>query len=107
MNDINQKLWYVYMIRCEDNSLYTGITTDTERRFQEHKEGKGAKYTRNRKPVEFAAVFSLKNRSEASSLEFFIKKLTKKEKEFYISSEKNKKSFIKFAEERLNLKINL
>lgn len=106
MNDTNIKLWYVYMIRCDDNSLYTGITTDLNRRFCEHKEGRGAKYTRNKKPIEISTFFILNDRSEASKLEYFIKKLSKSEKEFLILNEKNKKVFIKEAEIRLNIKIN-
>ena len=107
MNDINQKKWYVYMVRCEDNSLYTGITTDVARRFEEHKSGKGAKYTKNRKPLKIEIIFQTNNRSEASKLEYFIKNFSKKEKENKILDEKNKKFFIIEAENRLNIKINL
>lgn len=107
MNDINHKKWYVYMIRCEDNSIYTGISTDVKRRFEEHQKGKGAKYTKKRKPVKIETVFEVENRSEASKLEYFIKSFSKKEKEFFIFNEKNKKEFIKTAEEKFNFKINL
>ena len=101
------KFWYVYMIRCEDNSIYTGITTDLNRRYNEHEKGVGAKYTKQRKPVQIEKFFWVKNRSEASRLEWFIKKLSKKEKEFIIFCEKNQKNFIKNAEIKLNIKINL
>ena len=80
--------WYVYILRCEGGELYTGITTDVKRRFAEHKNGlcKGAKYTRTHPPVSVAAVFDAKDRSEASRLEYAIKKLTKKEKEMLITA---------------------
>jgi len=73
--------WMVYIIRCSDNSLYTGVTTDLERRFQEHL-GKlrGAKYFNGRKPVK--VVYSEKDhtRSSASQREAAIKKLSRDEK---------------------------
>lgn len=107
MNDKMEKEWFVYMIRCLDNSLYTGITTDVERRYEEHEKGRGAKYTKVRKPAEICAVFQTENRSSAGKLEYFIKTLTKKEKEILISDEKNKKNFINYAEKKLNIKIKL
>lgn len=75
------------MIRCVDNSIYTGITTDIERRFREHIEqnGSGAKYTRSHRPIEVSAVWESKNRSLASALEYRIKRLSKKQKEDLIS----------------------
>ncbi len=75
------KKWFLYIIRCENNSLYTGITTDLERRFQEHLIGKGAKYTRMFKPVEVVFFVEVENRKEASRLESKIKNLTKAQKE--------------------------
>ncbi|WP_300345071.1 GIY-YIG nuclease family protein [Fusobacterium sp.] len=107
MNNNIKKPWFLYMIRCEDNSIYTGITTDIERRYKEHREGKGAKYTRIRKPKEICCFFQLENRSSAGRLECFIKKLSKKEKEFLIFDEKNKKNFLELAEKELKIKINL
>ena len=77
-------MYYVYMMRCSDNSLYSGITTDLERRFSEHtnKEGKGAKYTRAKEVVEIACAWVTDSgRSEASKLEAKLKKLTKEKKE--------------------------
>jgi putative endonuclease len=75
------KDWMVYIIRCSDNSLYTGVTTDLERRFQEHLgKPRGAKYFNGRKPVE--VVYSEKDhtRSSASQREAAIKKLSRDEK---------------------------
>lgn len=74
--------WYVYMLRCSDGSLYTGVTTDVERRLAEHKAGKvGAKYTRSRIPLHIAYTETCASRSEAQSREFALKRLSKAEKE--------------------------
>ena len=76
--------YYVYMMRCSDNSLYSGITTDLERRFREHtnKEGKGAKYTRAKEVVAIACAWVTDSgRSDASKLEAKLKKLPKEKKE--------------------------
>ncbi len=80
-------MYYVYILRCEDNSLYTGITTDVMRRFAEHREDKvkGAKYTKAHKPKEIAAAWEVGTKSDASKLEYRIKKLEKAEKEKLIS----------------------
>lgn len=67
--------WFVYIIRCNDGSLYTGITTNVERRFAEHSSGKGAKYTRGRGPLELLAHVSMQGRSSATRLEAEIKRL--------------------------------
>ena len=84
---MEDKLYYVYVIRCVDNSLYTGITTDVKRRFSEHtlRRSKNEKYTRSRPPVSVEAVWSCANRSDASKLEYAIKKLTKQNKEELIN----------------------
>jgi putative endonuclease len=75
------KKWYVYIVECEkDGTLYTGITTDINRRLLEHNSGRGAKYTANRRPVVLRALFEAKNRSEASKEEYRIKKLSRLEK---------------------------
>ena len=81
-------MYYVYILRCVDNSLYTGITTDVKRRFYEHKDmqSKGAKYTRSHLVVSIAAVWEAKNRADASKLESFIKKQTKAKKESFIQN---------------------
>lgn len=81
-------MYYVYMMRCSDNSLYTGITTDLERRFEEHKSKKGAKYTASRTVVSIEAVWEVPDRSSALKLESQIKKLSKAKKEELILSKK-------------------
>nr|WP_320049162.1 GIY-YIG nuclease family protein [uncultured Desulfuromonas sp.] len=72
--------WQVYIIRCSDNSLYTGITTDLERRFAQHASGCGARYFRGHKPVEIVYHESGHSRSSASRREAAIKKLKTTEK---------------------------
>lgn len=73
--------WWVYIVECSDGSLYTGITTDLERRILEHNDSKkGAKYTRNRRPVQLVFSETLTNRSEASKREYSIKKLSRANK---------------------------
>ncbi len=77
---VKKQHWLVYILRCSDGTLYTGITTDIERRLEEHNNGTGARYTRARRPVKVVFNINAKNRSEASSLEIQIKKLTRKQK---------------------------
>ena len=74
-------MYFVYMVRCVDNSLYTGYTTDLERRVKTHNEGKGAKYTRARLPVRLVYYKEVENMSEGLKLEAKLKKLSKKKKE--------------------------
>ena len=80
--------WYVYILRCSDNSLYTGITTDLERRIKEHNNSNklGAKYTRVRRPVLLVYTEDFLNRKTASQKEYKLKRLTKSEKEKLVSS---------------------
>lgn len=73
--------WFVYMIETEAQKLYTGITTDPERRFQEHLNSpKGAKYFRSDRPVRIVFLESCRDRSHASQRERAIKKLTRARK---------------------------
>ncbi len=73
-------MYFLYIMRCEDDSLYTGITTDVERRFKEHSSGKGGHYTRAHKVVEVLYVEECENRSEAQKREAEVKKLSREEK---------------------------
>lgn len=95
-------MYYIYILRCTDNSLYTGITTDIKRRFNEHLKGEGigAKYTRSRKPQSIEAVWTCETRSDASKLESAIKKLTKIKKEELI---KNPSIFNAFMIDKLDI----
>jgi len=73
---------YVYILRCADNTLYTGITNDLEKRVDDHNLSlSGAKYTRHRRPVKLVWTEQSENRSEASKREIIVKKMTRKEKE--------------------------
>ncbi|PKM91486.1 endonuclease [Candidatus Falkowbacteria bacterium HGW-Falkowbacteria-1] len=75
------KPYYLYILKCSDGSLYTGITTDIERRLKEHNNSKkGAKYTAYRRPLELIYQKEFKNRSEALIEEAKIKKLKKEQK---------------------------
>ena len=78
------KNWYVYIVRCADNSLYTGIALDVERRLAEHNGEGAAKYTRSRQPVSLVYSETVDSRSTAASREFAIKKLSKQKKESLI-----------------------
>lgn len=80
--------WYVYLLRCADNSLYTGVTTDPERRVREHNgelKGKGAKYTRTRRPVSIAIALPLPSKVAVYQAEYALKRLSKPEKEAVVS----------------------
>jgi len=78
-------MWYVYIVECSDNTYYTGITNNIEKRVSKHNSGKGAKYTRNRTPVKLLWSVQSENRSEASKLEYKIKKLKRVDKEKLIN----------------------
>lgn len=77
---------YVYILRCGDGSLYTGWTNNLERRFKSHCEGKGAKYTRGRGPLELVYYEEFDDKIEAMKREYAIKKLKKCEKELLINN---------------------
>lgn len=77
---------FVYILRCGDNSLYTGYTTNVNRRLKTHNKGKGAKYTRSRLPVNLVYYKRVDSKSLALKLEARIKKLTKKEKEALVKA---------------------
>ncbi|MCR5417506.1 MAG: GIY-YIG nuclease family protein [Lachnospiraceae bacterium] len=79
-----EKFAYVYILRCEGETLYTGITTDVMRRYEEHVSGKGARYTRAHKPLHIAAVFRVEDLKIAARFEYAIKHLKKEEKELLL-----------------------
>jgi putative endonuclease len=72
---MNGKTWLVYLVRCSDNSLYCGISNDLKIRLIEHNSGKGARYTRSRRPVELVGIGPEMTKSEALKLEYRIKQL--------------------------------
>lgn len=81
--------WYVYIILTKKNRLYTGITTDVSRRYQQHSGVKngGAKFFRSDSPLQIVYLLNCSNRSEATIKEMAIKKLTRKQKEILIRRE--------------------
>ena len=83
---MKDQTWYVYILKCQDDSLYTGITTDVDRRVKEHNQNKiGAKYTKVRRPVRLVYHEIYQNRSEATKREVEIKKLSRLEKHHLFS----------------------
>lgn len=82
--------WKLYILRCGDGSLYTGITVDVESRLAQHREGTGAKYTRGRGPLELVYLENCEDHSHALKRELAIKALSKTEKLALIQSAKEK-----------------
>ena len=82
-------VWYLYILRCGDGTLYTGITPNVKKRLDQHRVGKGAKYTRGRAPLELVYQESCGNHSQALKRELLVKKLTKAQKECLISGSKD------------------
>lgn len=80
-----EDIYYIYILRCEDDSLYTGIAKNYKDRYEKHMAGTGAKYTRSRKPVKIERVWETQGRSAASKTEYFMKKNPRKMKEIFIS----------------------
>jgi putative endonuclease len=89
MEAISKMNWQVYIIICSDNSLYTGITTDVDRRLSQHKSGRGAKYFRGRQPVQLIYLESGHNLSTAIRKEASIKRMKRRNKCVLISSDAN------------------
>lgn len=75
-----ENTWKLYILRCADGSLYTGITTDVEGRLAVHRAGKGAKYTRGRSPLELVYTEECGDHSAALKRELAVKKLTRQQK---------------------------
>ena len=80
------KKWYLYILRCADDTLYTGITTDVEARLETHRSGKGAKYTRGRGPLELVYREECENHSQALKRELAVKAMSREEKQKLIKS---------------------
>jgi putative endonuclease len=78
--------WSVYIVECRDKSLYTGITNNLEKRIETHNSGKGAKYTRARRPIKLKYYEEIENKSLALKREFAIKQLTRAQKNQLINN---------------------
>ena len=96
-------MYYVYMLRCKDNTIYTGITVDIKRRMEEHfyKNEKCAKYTYTHTAKKLEAVWECRNKSLASKLEYAIKRLTKQNKEELIKTKSLEKVF--YGNEKIDI----
>lgn len=91
--------WWVYLVRRADDAIYTGIATDVERRFAEHREGRGAKALRGRGPLVLLASSPAGDRSRAQRIETRIKRLPKHAKEELATSDELLAAFIESAED--------
>jgi putative endonuclease len=80
-------MWYLYLVRCQDGSLYTGISTDVERRFYAHQRNRGARRLRGRGPLELVYTHPVGNQGLALRLERLVKSLSKTEKEKLVRGE--------------------
>ena len=78
--------WKIYIVKCSDDTYYTGITNDLTARINKHNSGKGAKYTKTRTPVQLMYSETVLTKSEALKREYQIKRLTRKQKEELIKS---------------------
>ncbi len=76
--------WHLYILKCSDNTFYTGITNDVQRRLKMHNDGKASRYTRSRRPVILIYQEQCRNKSSALKKECGLKFLSRKEKEEYI-----------------------
>lgn len=84
---MSSQIWFIYIIRAADNTLYTGVTTDVARRFEQHGSGKGAKYLKGRSPIELVFKKEIGTRSEAQRLEHWVKQQSKQDKERIIKKQ--------------------
>ena len=95
------KPWFLYLLECQDGSLYTGITVNVAARFMAHKNGKGARYTRAHPPLKIVTVVQYSCRSSASKAEYAIKQLSLREKRAFIANNQDAACLIKLADEFL------
>jgi putative endonuclease len=99
---MNEKKWLAYLVRCSDKSLYCGISNDYKNRLIEHNSGKGAKYTRSRRPVELVGISPEMTKIEALKLEYRIKQLPVDQKLSKLKREGNKMTILKKDLQALN-----
>ncbi|MBW9105724.1 GIY-YIG nuclease family protein [Paraburkholderia phenoliruptrix] len=97
--------WFLYLLECSDGSVYTGIATDVEARFEKHASGAGARYTRSRKPVRVLASFELANRSSASRAEYWVKRLSPDQKRALAAGARTLESVIPLPEPQLAVRV--
>ncbi len=87
---MNKREWVVYLIRCSDESLYCGVTNNLENRLAVHNSGRGAKYTRSRRPVELVGASSEMTKGDALKLEYRIKQVPASNKNFELTKGEDK-----------------
>ena len=83
-------MWFVYIVRCADRSLYTGVTTDATRRVAEHNDGRGARYTRARAPVSLVYLECVEDRGAALRREYEIKRMTAEGKQRLLAKKRRR-----------------
>ncbi|MCR5667336.1 MAG: GIY-YIG nuclease family protein [Eubacterium sp.] len=91
---MDDKINYTYILKCSDGTLYTGWTNDLKKRLEAHNSGKGAKYTKPRRPVKLVYYETFATKQEAMKREAAIKKMTRYQKQTLIQNKDNKKSFL-------------
>ena len=89
--------WSLYVLRCGDGSLYTGIALDVARRLEEHRDGRGARYTRGRGPLSVIAKVRCRDRSAALRAEIAFKRLPRERKESILERPRGLRSFVALA----------
>lgn len=82
--------WYVYMVLCNDGALYTGISVDVQRRFEQHRRGRGARFFRTRNALQLVYLETGHDRSSASRREWIIKRMSAVEKRALLGSDLNR-----------------
>ncbi|MBW5411120.1 GIY-YIG nuclease family protein, partial [Brachyspira hampsonii] len=107
----DNKSYYVYIILCENNSYYTGITNNLVNRFNKHAKGRGANYTKFRKPLKYLSAWKVKNVNIALSIEHYIKSVNKKVKAVFIENNRLLKSYyikeMKYKKKDFNSNISI
>jgi len=104
---MNEKKWVVYLVRCTDKSLYCGISNDLKSRLIEHNSGRGARYTKSRRPVELAGISSEMTKSEALKFEYRIKQMPADIKIAELTKEENEMTIYKKDLQALNKEIKV
>jgi len=87
---MNRQQWLVYLVHCSDESLYCGVTNDLEKRLAAHNSGKGAKYTRSRRPVKLVVTSSMMTKSNALKLEYRVKRVPASQKYYELIKAEDK-----------------
>jgi len=80
-----EALWHLYLVRCDDGSLYTGISTDVNRRLDQHRSNRGARRLRGRQSLELVFSREIGDRSSAQRIEYRVKQLSRKQKEALVA----------------------